>query len=381
LERGFLAAAAEGYQSPSVVADFERCLQLAGTDLRDDQLFATLLALCSYYIPRADLDRASQLLQLLLTGADEDRRWFRTGIESGLGMVAFQRGEFGTARCHFEQAIAGLPEEDEHHTEALWFIPDDPIVLAHEHLGLDRVFHGDLAGAEAQFGNAARRADQLGFPQGPYNHVYSIDLEILMRTEAGQFDRAGELVANLLELAERYGFDFWQMFGLTEQCLVDSSVLLSRADPEPTALETQISTLTGFVELWRSVGLYAYQTQYDCVLARLLTAAGRPDEARARADAALQIARDTEMHFYDVGLLRARAHTHTDPDARAADFAAAIELARRQDAPLFELRAALDDFDLRGPAARAVLCEAADRVTSDSALPELACAQTVLGLT
>ena len=50
LERGFLAAAAEGYQSPSVVADFERCLQLAGTDLRDDQLFATLLALCSYYI-------------------------------------------------------------------------------------------------------------------------------------------------------------------------------------------------------------------------------------------------------------------------------------------------------------------------------------------
>ena len=64
LERGFLAAAAEGYQSPSVVADFERCLQLAGTDLRDDQLFATLLALCSYYLPRADLDRAAQVLQL-----------------------------------------------------------------------------------------------------------------------------------------------------------------------------------------------------------------------------------------------------------------------------------------------------------------------------
>jgi tetratricopeptide (TPR) repeat protein len=379
LERGFLAAAAEGYQSPSVVADFERCLQLAGTDLRDDQLFATLLALCSYYIPRADLERASQLLQLLLTGADEDRRWFRSGIESGLGMVAFQRGEFGTARCHFEHAIAGLPAEDEHHTEALWFIPDDPIALAHEHLGLDRIFHGDLPGAEAQFGNALRRADQLGFPQGPYNHVYSIDLEILMRTEAGQFDRAAELVANLLELAERYGFEFWQMFGLTEQCLVDSSVLLSRADPDPTALETQISTLAGFVELWRSVGLYAYQTQYDCVLARLLTAAGRPDEAGARADAALQIARDTGMHFYDVGLLRARARTHSDPDARAADLAAAIELARRQGAPLFELRAALDDFELRGDLARAVLADAAARLPADSGLPEVARAQALLG--
>ena len=41
--------AAEGYQSPSV-ADFERCLQLGGTDVRDDQLLATLLALCSYYV-------------------------------------------------------------------------------------------------------------------------------------------------------------------------------------------------------------------------------------------------------------------------------------------------------------------------------------------
>jgi tetratricopeptide (TPR) repeat protein len=225
LERGFLAAAAEGYQSPSVAADFERCLQLAGTDLRDDQLFATLLALCSYYIPRANLDRAAQLLQLLLTGADRERQWLRPAIESGLGMVAFQRGQFDTARGHFEQAIAGLPEVDEHQIDELWFIPDDPIALAHEHLGMDRVLHGDLPTAEAQFGNAARRAQQLGFPQGPYNHVNAMDMEILTLTEAGQFDRAGALVANLLELAERYGFDFWQMFGLTEQCLVDSGRL------------------------------------------------------------------------------------------------------------------------------------------------------------
>jgi hypothetical protein len=39
---------------------------------------------------------------------------------------------------------------------------------------------------------------------------------------------------------------------------------------------------------------------------------------------------------------------HTDPAARAADIAAAFELARRQGATLFELRAALDHFELRG---------------------------------
>ena len=41
LERGFLALAEEGYQSRTAAGDVERCLQLGGTDLRDDQLFAT----------------------------------------------------------------------------------------------------------------------------------------------------------------------------------------------------------------------------------------------------------------------------------------------------------------------------------------------------
>ena len=353
---------------------------MAGTDLRDDQLFATLLALCSYYIPRADLARADQLLQLLVTGGDE-RQWFRPAIESGMGMVAFQRGQFDTARDHFERAIAGFTEDDEHHLETLWFIPDDPIALAHEHLAMDRMLHGDLPAADAQFAEAVRRADELWFPQGPYNHLYATDMEILVCIDAGQFDRARELVAKLLELAEKYGFDFWQMFG-ADRTVPDRILGLAARprDPDQTALEAQISTLTGFVELWRSVGLYAYQTEYDCVLARLLSAAGRPDEARARADAALQISRDTGMGYYDAELLRARAHTHSDPDSGAADLAAAIELGRRQDAPLFELRAALDYFELCGPdVARAVLADAASRFPADSALPEVVRARALLG--
>jgi class 3 adenylate cyclase/tetratricopeptide (TPR) repeat protein len=379
LERGFLAAAAEGYQSPSVVADFERCLQLAGTDLRDDQLFATLLALCSYYVPRADLGRADQLLQLLVMGADQERQWFRPAVESGLGMVAFQRGEFAVARRHFEKAVAGVAEDDEHHIEELWFIPDDPIALAHEHLGLVHMLHGDLAVAEADFRNAYRHAEQLGFPQGPYNHVYATDMEIEMRAWASQFGTARLLIAELLERAERYGFDFWQMYGATEQCLIDSYELLATEQPNEAALSAQIDATAGFIEFWRSVGLYAYQTRHDCILGQLMIAAGQPDQARACVDAALQIAEDTGMHVYDAELLRVRARTHSDPDARAADLAAAIELARRQGAPLFELRAALDDFELRSDLARAVLADAAGRLPADSALPEVARAQALLG--
>jgi hypothetical protein len=40
------------------------------------------------------------------------------------------------------------------------------------------------------------------------------------------------------------------------------------------------------------------------------------EQAPARLDTALRLADDTGMHFYDTELLRPRAHTHTDPEAR-----------------------------------------------------------------
>jgi hypothetical protein len=83
------------------------------------------------------------------------------------------------------------------------------------------------------------------------------------------------------------------------------------------------------------------------------------------------------MCFYDAELLRLRAHTHTDPDARRAAIGAA-PLACRQGATLFELRSALDDFELRGQPARAALVDAASRIPTISAWPELARAEALL---
>ena len=61
LRRGFLASAAEGTASPQAAADFERCLELAGTDLREADLFPILTALWAYYLPRGDVRRALQV--------------------------------------------------------------------------------------------------------------------------------------------------------------------------------------------------------------------------------------------------------------------------------------------------------------------------------
>jgi hypothetical protein len=109
---------------------------------------------------------------------------------------------------------------------------------------------------------------------------------------------------------------------------------------------------------------------FDGALAQLLTAIGRREEARAQVNTALALGRTIDMCFYEAELLRLRAHTHTDSEARRADLAAALGVARRQGAPLYELRAALDDFELRGEPARAALDHVAGRFAADNPLPE-----------
>ena len=103
-----------------------------------------------------------------------------------------------------------------------------------------------------------------------------------------------------------------------------------------------------------------YLTFFDSDLGRLLIAASQPQVARERLDTGLQLAQDTGMRFYDAELLRLRAHTH--PGDRRADITGALAL--RQGATLFELRAVLDDFELRGEPARATLVDVASRIST-----------------
>jgi predicted ATPase len=147
---------------------------------------------------------------------------------------------------------------------------------------------------------------------------------------------------------------------------------------EPGVLSAHIATMTTLLDTLRTVGLNVYSPLYDAIIARVLIEAAQPEQARHRLDTGLQLAEDTGMHFYDAELLRLRAHTHTDPDVRQADIGAALELARRQGATLFELRAALDDFELRGKPARTALADAVGRLPAGSAFPELARARASL---
>ena len=314
LERGFLTAAAEGYQSRAAAADFERCLQLGGTDLRDDELFATLAALGDYYFVRADLRRAAQVIESLRAGLEE-RQWFRPAIEVLFGMVACLRGEFDAAISHLEAATAGLVAADHHDVDAVWrFVPNEPIASARIHLALVALVRGDLAGAETELALAARRAEGLGFPQGPYMHAWTRFMETWLRIEAGQLDRAAVLAADLSE-ASRAARLRRVAAGEGRSCRPSSAPWphSSADDVDPTKLAAHIATITTLLDTLRTLEMNMYSTFYDAVLGRLLIAAGQPEAARERLDTGLAAGPDTGMCFYDAELLRLRAHTHDRP--------------------------------------------------------------------
>jgi tetratricopeptide (TPR) repeat protein len=379
LRRGFFASAAEGTASPQAAVDFERCLQLAGTDLREADLLAILTALWAYYMPRGDLRRALQVSNSLRNKIPDGDRWFHHVNGGSIGMVAWYRGDFADARRMLEEASAAMAGTHTIDYESAWFVPNESIASTYTHLALARCVQGDLDGAEERLAATVRRVADLDFPQGPYSLAYQRCYEVWMRIEAGQLDRAADIVEQLDTEARRHGFDYWVVIAAAQKATIAALSALSGGEVDPGQLQPHIAAMTVTVESWRAAEAKLFVTFYDAVLARVLTAAGKIQQARERLDIALQLAQETDANFYRAELLRLRAHTAADAEARDADLSAAIDTARRQAASIFELRAAIDAFELHGEPWKESLIEAISRFPSDSGWPDLHRARTLLG--
>jgi class 3 adenylate cyclase len=377
LGRAFLAQAAEGVASQKVAADFERCLALCGSNLADDDLFSTVMSLYPYYTMRADLHRAERLVMSVRAQLIGPRASFLPINEFGLGMLAWYRGEFGYAQEKLELAANTLTEACTRDLEAMLFMPNDATAGLYTHLAMARFIDGDLTGVATELNRAERRCAEIPFPKGAFSLAYARQMELLIRIEAGQLQRAADVAVELRSLGEQHGFDSWALIGTAQQATVAAcSALADHNDPE--ALQPHLAALSGFVGACRVTGAISLITFYDAILARLLIASGDLHGARERLQAGLELAQRTRMHFYDAELLRLRAHTTDDIPEQRHDLEAAWGLARRQDAPIFELRAATDLFRLDGTRAGHAVSDTLGRFPAVSPWPELASARALI---
>ena len=214
LERGFLSGAADGGTSGGAPADLERCLELACAGDYQDELLATLTALIGYYVPRAELGRAQDLLESLFTRITTDRQWSSPAIASSLGTVTWLRGDFATARGHLMRALADKSAADPDELNTAWWVATDPIASAHNYLALTHAVAGDLDGANCELAESVSRSESLGYPQNAFNRAMTYFMEIWVHLEAGQIEEAITLVAGLRRLSEQSGLDLWRFVGV-----------------------------------------------------------------------------------------------------------------------------------------------------------------------
>lgn len=380
LSRGFLASAAEGLGSEDAAADFERCIHLCENELHEDQAIATFVSLYGYYTLRADLDRVQQLLgffdDLRMQLSVERRTLFEPFNFAAYGMLAWYRGEFVDSLSKLEFASQARSEDSAREMDAVWSMPNEATASIYTHLALARYIVGDLAGAEIELEKTEQHCRTLGFPQGAFSLAYARQIEVLIRVEAGELHRATEVAAALGEDAEHCGFDSWTMVAAAQQATAEAMTAVASGTTDETTLQSHITSLTMFVDIWRALEVKSLITFYDAALARLLIAAGQLEEARDRVAVALDLSANTGMSFYDAELIRIRAGTHEGNESRHADLRAAIGLARSQGAVIFELRAAAELLELSGD--REPLTEAINRFPPQDSWPELAGARALL---
>ena len=249
-----MAGTTQGSMSGEGPADFQRCLELASTGNYQDELFSTLTALISYYLPRAELRRAHELLDSLSARITRDRPWRYPAIASSLGSVVWLEGDFTAAREHLLRALADRSAADPRVLETAWWVAVDPISSAHIFLALTHMVCGDLDRANAELAESVRRCDGLGFPQNAHNRAHTYFMEIWVRLESGQIPEAAVRIAELRRHSEQSGLDLWRWVGATEHATVKALAALG-ADADAATLMARAEKVARHVDGSRHIQL------------------------------------------------------------------------------------------------------------------------------
>ena len=378
LERGHLAGLVDGYQRPSAAGDFERCVQLLGAHPKDNELLGALTAIISYHSVRSDMNAMAEVVEMLRGSTPEQRPWLRYIVESTAAWVALARGDRESARRHLAEWEAMLTGDGAEFAHTIEFVGLDGFIDLASARTLDCILIGDFVGAEAALAWAERRVERISPDRRVMNALHVDSLRFWALLEQGDIQSAATLARQVHDLAASHGIDTIRLNGATARTAADALLVAHDASSDRDELLGRIARLTKLLDMWRRIGLEVYRSFFDGVVARLLLLAGDPDGARAWLDTSLEVAARIGQQVYDAEIVRLRAHTATDADRRQEELVAARDLARRQGFTLLELRAALDDFELRGQPARAALVDVVGRMPAEGGAPELARAQELL---
>jgi DNA-binding winged helix-turn-helix (wHTH) protein/predicted ATPase len=338
---GAALTATHGYGALEVARTYARARELCERVGDTGQLLPVLLGLGRFHQGRGELEIARGLGTRLLAIANATRDAIVSlAAANAMGIMEFYAGDFDAALAHLERAI-GLYEPGEHspNRSSAFRAGQDPGVSCMVYAGLTLQALGYPTRAAARMREALALARSLDHP---FSVVYACHFAAGFHIFGREPEAVQELESTALAHATEYGYRLFSTMGAIHRgwALAEQS----RSEEGLALMREGLATLN-------AAGIALRRPVFLALLAEVYGKIGQPAKGLDAVTEALAVSSRTGQHHWDAelhrlkGTLRLQAQRESAPQDPAAvkeaesSFLEAIDIARRQRARSFELRA------------------------------------------
>jgi tetratricopeptide (TPR) repeat protein len=325
----------KGYTAPETIAAFERAdamiqeAEALGERADDDLLrFSVLYAQWTGNFTAGNVTKANEVAKRFFSAAEQQPKSAPLLIAYRLtGATLTMLGELLPARIHLDRAVA-LYVREEHSSLATRFGQDIGVAaLCNRSWVLYRLGYPMKALGDAD--EALKTAQELGQAGTLFYASYCAGILELL---CGRYDVAERRVEEMFALSEKHALAFWKALAELSRGYLFSAT--NRSDQAAKMINSGMAAM----KMYRATYLTPFSLMW---LARAQAACGRVNEAQKAVSEALEVVSDTNARWDEAEIHRTAGElAHDDPELAELHFRRGLDIARRQGAKSYELRAA-----------------------------------------
>ena len=328
---GRVLIATQGFAAPVVGEAFERARALCEQLDRPPQIVQVLYGQWAFRLMKGPLHVARELAsEMMRRGEDtSDAAVILMGHRLS-GSTCFQLGEFSAARAHLEKGLAQFDPKDRPFYMSV--AAQDAKVTMLAYLSANLTYLGYLDQARLGSKAAVEEARRLGHA---FNLAHALHLSCLADFATCPGERLQAQADAVIALSEEHGFSF-----LRATATFWRGLALSEIGQTAEGIAQMKTGLAQYV----ATGAVQFVPFVLTVLADAEGKAKQRDLALGHLLEAEQLLAETDDRWFEAELYRVRGELMGNEDEYAAAercFLQAIDIAQRQSAKLWELRAAI----------------------------------------
>jgi TOMM system kinase/cyclase fusion protein len=328
--QGVFLAQTRGSAVDEVEATLARADSLSRR-LGEDLPLQVVNGLMSMHVTRSDRKAVEQLLpQFQRMAEQQDDVLAHTSGHLLLGIEAFWRGDFASARLHVARTYAFTDSE-----EMRRYVRDyghESTLYAHAYLMLSLWHLGYPDQAREILREMVARGEAAS---DPYSILIALGFGVALPLHRGETEAALAMIDRLTTIATEQKLFFW---------LAGAMCARGMALVHSGAAAAGVGLLRQGMDVYRGIGVMASYSYYLSEIVAGHLAAGQLDEGLALADEGLDLCDRLLARFHRPELLRLRGEillARGDVEAGEGSMRRAVEAARAQQGRAYELRAAM----------------------------------------